>query len=73
MVWRRLRIPGNTSLAQLHHIIQIVNHWDDEHLHQFHIYGKNYGISYLGGIAFADNAYKIFFDDFNFDTGDKFT
>ena len=36
MIWRRLRAPGNTSLAQLHHIIQIVNHWDDEYLHHQH-------------------------------------
>ena len=23
MIWRRLSLPGKTSLAQLHHIIQI--------------------------------------------------
>lgn len=73
MVWRRLQVPGNTSLAQLHHIIQIANDWDDEYLHQFHIDGKDYGISYLGGIAFADNARQVFLDDFGFDMKDKFT
>ncbi len=73
MVWRRLKIPGDTSLAQLHHIIQIVYNWDDEHLHQFHIYGKDYGISYIGGVAFSDNAHKVYWDDFDFDAGDKFT
>jgi len=72
MIWRRIRIPGNTSLAQLHHIIQIVNNWDDEYLHQFHIYGKDYGISYIGGIVFSDNARQVFLDDFYFDSGDKF-
>ncbi len=30
MVWRRLKIPGNISLAQLHHTIQIAFGWDDE-------------------------------------------
>lgn len=73
MVWRRLKIPGNTSLAQLHQIIQIVNQWDDEYLHQFHIYGKDYGIGYLGGLSFADDAHQVFLDDFGFDVGDKFT
>ncbi len=73
MIWRRLRIPGNTSLAQLHHIIQIANNWDDEYLHQFHIYGKDYGIPYIGGIQFSDDADAVFLDDFNFDIGDKFT
>lgn len=59
MVWRRLRVPGNTSLAHLHHIIQIAYNWDNEHLHQFHIYGKDYGISYVGGIGFADNPRQV--------------
>ncbi|MBD1559802.1 plasmid pRiA4b ORF-3 family protein [Vibrio sp. S9_S30] len=73
MIWRRLRIAGNTSLASLHYIIQITQGWDDEHLHQFHIYGKDYGISYSGGLSFGDNAYKVYIDDFKFDVGDRFT
>jgi len=73
MVWRRLRIPGDTSLAQLHAIIQIAYNWDDEYLHQFHIYGKDYGISYPGGITFSEDPYKISLDDFEFDVRDKFT
>ncbi|EGM7893502.1 plasmid pRiA4b ORF-3 family protein [Escherichia coli] len=40
MVWRRLRIAADTSLAALHFIIQIIQGWGDDHLHQFHIYGK---------------------------------
>ena len=28
---------------------------DGEHLHRFHIHGKDYGIAYLGGISFDDN------------------
>lgn len=73
MVWRRLQIPGNTSLADLHQIIQIVNGWENEYLHQFHIYGKDYGIAYEGGVMFSDNAYTIYMDFFEFDLGDKFT
>lgn len=73
MIWRRLSIPGNTSLAQLHQIIQISNQWDDEFLHQFHIYGKDYGIRYIGGVSFSDDAYQVFLDDFMFDVRAKFT
>lgn len=72
MIWRRLRIPANTSLAQLHEIIQIAYNWDNDYLHQFHIFGKDYGISYAGGIMFSDDARKIYLDDFEFDVGDKF-
>ncbi|EPZ4707544.1 plasmid pRiA4b ORF-3 family protein [Escherichia coli] len=54
MVWRRLRIAADTSLAALHFIIQIIQGWADDHLHQFHIYGKDYGITYEGSIGFPD-------------------
>ncbi|WP_275382181.1 IS1096 element passenger TnpR family protein [Xenorhabdus bovienii] len=60
MVWRRLRLAADTSLAALHCIIQIVQGWDDDHLHLFHIYGKDYGISYDGGIGFMTFALKTF-------------
>ena len=73
MIWRRLRIPGSTSLADFHQIIQIVFGWDDDHLHLFHIYGKDYGICYLGGPAFSDDPYAVLLDDFEFDVGDRFT
>lgn len=49
------------------------NSWDNEYLHQFHIHGKDYGISYAGGLMFSDNAHAIYIDDFEFDVGDKFT
>ena len=73
MIWHRLRISGHTSLANLHHIIQIINGWDDDHLHLFHIYGKDYGISYAGGMSFSDDPHGVHFDDFEFDIGDRFT
>jgi hypothetical protein len=73
MVWRRLRIPGNASLAMLHQCIQIINGWDDFNLHQFHIYGKDFGINYVGGLSYSDNVHTVLLDSFNFDVGDKFT
>ena len=73
MIWRRLRVPGSTSLADLHHAIQILFRWDDDHLHLFHIYGKDYGIAYLGGFSLSDDPYTVCLDDFEFDVGDRFT
>jgi len=73
MVWRRLRVPGNTSLAVLHHVIQILFNWDEYNLHQFHIYGKDYGLNYIGAVMYSDDANKVVLDDFQFDVGDKFT
>ena len=73
MIWRRFCIPGQTSLAQLHQVIQTAYSWDDEYLHQFHIYGKDYGISYAGGLCFSDDASRVYLDNFEFDVGDKFS
>ncbi|ECW0830677.1 TPA: plasmid pRiA4b ORF-3 family protein [Salmonella enterica] len=73
MVWRRLRIAADTSLAALHFIFQIVQGWGDDYLHQFHIYGKDYGISYDGGIGFPDDPFRTVIDDFSFDVSDRFT
>lgn len=73
MVWRRLRVPGNTTLARLHECIQIINGWDDYYLHFFRIHGKDFGTQNSGGFAHAYGAKSITFDDLEFDAGDKFT
>ena len=40
-IWRRLEVPGNITLAKLHHILQVAMGWTDSHLHSFKI-GKIY-------------------------------
>ena len=45
LVWRRVLVRDDTTLAQLHDIIQILFEWQDEHLHDFHIFSKDYGTS----------------------------
>jgi hypothetical protein len=73
MIWRRLQVRGCTSLADLHHIIQIAMSWDNDHLHCFHIYGEDYGLKYDGGMDFNHNARQVFLGDFGFDVGDRFS
>jgi Plasmid pRiA4b ORF-3-like protein len=43
LIWRRVLVPSKTTLAHLHAILQILFAWSDEHLHSFHIHGKEYG------------------------------
>ena len=40
LIWRRVLVHSETSLAHLHTILQILFAWSDEHLHSFHIHGK---------------------------------
>lgn len=42
-IWRRIQVPGNVSLLQLHFIFQIAMGWTNSHLHEFQISGEPYG------------------------------
>jgi hypothetical protein len=72
LIWRRLLVTSETTIAELHAIIQIAFGWSDSHLHQFVIHGKHYGIAYLGGVSFADNPNQVRLADFRFRTGERF-
>lgn len=40
-IWRRLEVPADVSLAELHEVIQVAFDWDDSHLHVFETpYGR---------------------------------
>jgi Plasmid pRiA4b ORF-3-like protein/Domain of unknown function (DUF1841) len=41
-IWRRLRLPASTTLAQLHQVIQVAFGWEDAHLHAFEVGGRRY-------------------------------
>jgi hypothetical protein len=41
-VWRRLQVPGTTTLAQLHAIIQDAMGWQDYHLYRFTIRDEHF-------------------------------
>ena len=43
-IWRRILVPGDITLAQLHDILQAVMGWYDAHLHQFIVEGTYYGV-----------------------------
>jgi hypothetical protein len=50
LVWRRLLVISETSLAELHEILQTAFAWSGEHLHRFLIHGAAYWVPCLGGI-----------------------
>ena len=49
LIWRRLLVRSDMSLATLHATLQIVFAWSDTYLHSFHIHGKVYGSPRLDG------------------------
>lgn len=44
-IWRRFLVAEDMTLEKLHKIIQEVMGWEDYHLHEFSIDGKDYGIA----------------------------
>jgi hypothetical protein len=42
-IWRRMQVAGETTLAQLHRILQRVMGWEGYHLYQFVVGGLEYG------------------------------
>jgi hypothetical protein len=64
-IWRRILVPADFTLAQLHRVIQAVMDWQDDHLHQFDIAGRVYGIPDPDGmLQFIDDR-KIRLCDLN--------
>jgi hypothetical protein len=42
-VWRRLLVPADMTLRDLHFVIQTVMGWDNDHLHDFNIADEHFG------------------------------
>ena len=72
LIWRRLLVRAETSVAELHHILQLALGWTNSHLHRFLIHGKAYGIAYEGGIGFDDDPRHIRLADFCFRLRERF-
>ena len=42
-IWRRLLVPGDTTLATLHRVLQVALGWEESHLWQFVLGDRYYG------------------------------
>ncbi|MGH3686457.1 MAG: plasmid pRiA4b ORF-3 family protein [Pseudonocardiaceae bacterium] len=72
LIWRRLLVPAETTIAELHAVLRAAFGWGGEHLHRFVIHGREYGISSLGGAGFRDDAREIRLSGFGFRVGERF-
>src|ERR1035437_10158684 len=71
LVWRRLLIASETSVAQLHDILQLVFDWSGEHMHRFRIHGRDYGTTHLGGLVFDEDARQVPLSRFQLHCGEE--
>jgi hypothetical protein len=72
LIWRRLLVRGDSTIADLHHTLPIAVGWSDAHLHRFIIHGKDYGVAHVGGRTFADDPTRVRLADFAFRPGERF-
>jgi Plasmid pRiA4b ORF-3-like protein len=49
LIWRRLLVRSDSTVAQLHQALQVAFGWDDEHLNRFEIRGREYAVFRDGG------------------------
>jgi Plasmid pRiA4b ORF-3-like protein len=71
-VWRRLLVVSETSLGELHEILQRAFDWSGEHLHRFLIHGAAYGIPHLGEVGFREDARRVPLSRFRLHCGERF-
>lgn len=55
LIWWRLLVPTDITIADLNAELQVAFGWTGTHLHRFVVHGREYGISYAGGIGFDDD------------------
>ena len=72
MIWRRLLVRSDCSIADLHYAIQVAFNWSDLHLHQFIIHGKHYGISKIGGVYFSSDPRAVRLSEFRLRLNERF-
>lgn len=72
LIWRRFLVRAETSVADLHRILQPALGWTNSRLHRFIIHGKEYDIAYEGGVGFDGDSRNIRLADFCFRLRERF-
>jgi hypothetical protein len=72
MIWRRLLLHSDSTLADLHYAIQIAFGWTDFHLHHFRLRSKDYGIPRVGGPWYSQDARKVELSELTFRCNERF-
>src|SRR5260370_21407944 len=72
LIWRRLQVHSDTTIADLHAALQLAFGWSDEHLNRFVIHGREYGVAHPGGLWFRDDPHEVHLADLGLRVGERF-
>jgi hypothetical protein len=72
LIWRRILVRSDSTIADLHATLQLGLGWSDDHLHRFVAHGRQYGISYAGGLSFRDDPHEVLLADLGLRAGERF-
>jgi hypothetical protein len=72
LIWRRLLVRSDATIADMHSTLQTAFGWTDEHLNRFVIHGREYGVSHDGGIGFDDDPRHVRLADLGLRARERF-
>jgi Plasmid pRiA4b ORF-3-like protein len=72
LIWRRLHVRSDSTIADLHASLQRALGWSDEHLNRFVIHGREYGVWHDGGIGFRDDPRHVRLADLGLRVRERF-
>src|SRR5664280_958654 len=73
LIWRRLLVPADTTIADLHAVLQTAFGWTGTHLHRFVVHGREDGTGYVGGPSFGDDPRRVRLGDLGLRPTERFT
>ena len=71
-IWRRIQVRSDSTLADLHRVIQLAMGWEDEHLNRFFIHAHEYAVLKPGGGWGGDEAAGVKLKDLRLRKGERF-
>jgi Plasmid pRiA4b ORF-3-like protein len=72
LIWRRVLVRADNTLADLHYIIQIAFSWTDFHLHRFRLHKKDFAVPRVEGLADAHDARQVTLGELHFRLNERF-